>query len=176
MDESIRQNTLSFSAEDVIRDGFAVSPDGKKLVVVFKRRLLNLKNVHNGGVIGRILALEKSHLKEELEKFAYDPAHKSSLEAGIEQIEIIESLLSIVRDPKAYQDAAQTYLMEKDRRGGLPDDSARKAFRAHKTRLANINRTRMDDDERKVLKQRQKNIALAEKLYIALQKEALGIA
>ena len=45
-----------------------------------------------------------------------------------------------------------------------------------KRRLANINRTRMSKEERKVLKQRQKNMALAEKLYIDLQKKALGIA
>ena len=169
-------NSRSYDAEVVVKKHLEDSPGGKLMKNIYVKRFQHVEDTGIRGVLDRILALEKSHLEEELEKFANDSSHQSSLKVGIEQIGIIESLLGIVRDLKAYQIAAQTYLMEKDRRDGLPDDSARKAFRAHKTRLANINRTRMDDDERKVLKQRQKNIALAEKLYIALQKEALGIA
>ena len=51
-----------------------------------------------------------------------------------------------------------------------------KLYALTKRRLANTNRTRMSKEERKVLKQRQKNMDLIEKIYIALQKKALGIA
>ena len=120
--------------------------------------------------------VEREQLRVELKKFASDPAHQSSLKAGIQQMTIIERSLDLVRDHKAYQIIDKAFMLETSRRDGLPDDDARKAIRAHKTRLANTNRTRMSKEERKVLKQRQKNMDLIEKIYIALQKKALGIA
>ena len=176
MNESREKTSRSYDAESVVKKHLEDSLGGKRMKDIYGQRLEHLESIYKERNIYKFVDLEECNFEEELEKFADDPAQKASLTAGIQQMRIIKSLLKVVQDPKAYQNAAQTYLMEKDRRGGLPDDSARKAFRAHKTRLANTNRTRMDKDERKVLKQRQKNIALAEKLYIALQKEALGIA
>ena len=101
---------------------------------------------------------------------------KASLKQGINDLKIMQSLLRKVRDPDGYQIYSQNFVLSsRTRYRGLPDDEARKAFRAHKTRLGNLSRSRMVETERRILVQRQNNIKTAEKIYITLQKEALGI-
>ena len=176
MDRRVKVAGYLSGAESIVWSDFAASSSGKRLKGILRDARANLDFTDEPDNAGGMTRLEKGQLQIELKKFANDPAHQSSLKAGIQQMTIIEYFLDLVRDHKAYQIIDKSCMLETSRRDGLPDDDARKAIRSHKTRLANINRTRMDDDERKVLKQRQKNMDLIEKIYIDLQKKALGIA
>ena len=58
----------------------------------------------------------------------------------------------------------------------LAIDEARPVFRSHYARLANLDKSRLDDDEKEIIDARQEMFALAKSLYIAEQEIALGIA
>ena len=66
--------------------------------------------------------------------------------------------------------------MRQNRQKGLPIDEARQSFRSHYARLANLDKARLDDDEKEIIDARQEMFALAKSLYIAEQEIALGIA
>ncbi|GHT82940.1 hypothetical protein AGMMS49543_08890 [Betaproteobacteria bacterium] len=57
----------------------------------------------------------------------------------------------------------------------LPLDGARTAFRSHRTRLSNYDRSRSDDLEKSIIQARQHNLRIAEKSYIERQEHALGL-
>ena len=176
MDERVKVVDILSGAESIVRNDLAASPDGMLLKDILRNSRANLDFTDEPDNADGMTRVERAQLQVELKKFANDPAQKSSLTAGIQQMTIIERSLDLVRDHKAYQIIDKAFMLETSRRDGLPDDDARKAIRSHKTRLANTNRTRMSKEERKVLKQRQKNMDLIEKIYINLQKKALGIA
>ena len=142
----------------------AESPDGKRLGEFYQDRLKDLRDTGDEARIDDILALEKSHLTEELDKLASGKAQIASLEAGIEDIAIIESFLGHVRNTDRYRDFDSHFAQrKKNRRGNLPDDEARQCFRAHRTRLGNVDRAPLDEFQRQVLDLRRDNIAIAEK-------------
>ena len=176
MDERVIVAGYLSATESIVWDEFEASSSGKRLTGVLRDARANFDFTDDPYNAGGMTRLERGQLQIELKKFASDPAHQSSLKAGIQQMTIIERSLDLVQDHKAYQIIDKAFMLETSRRDGLPDDDARKAIRSHKTRLANINRTRMSKEERKVLKQRQKNMDRIEKIYIDLQKKALGIA
>ena len=66
--------------------------------------------------------------------------------------------------------------LPKNRQKGLPIDEARQSFRSHYARLANLDKSRLDDDEKEIIDARQEMFALAKSLYIAEQEITLGIA
>ena len=173
--ERILRNVDSHTAEPFLRAGMAESPDGKRLGEFYQDRLKDLRDTGEEARIDDILALEKSHLVEELDKLASGKAHIASLGAGIEDIAIIESFLEHVRNTDRYRDFDRHFAQrKKNRRGNLPDDEARQCFRAHRTRLGNVDRAPLDEFQRQGLDLRRDNIAIAEKAYIALQEAALG--
>ena len=87
-----------------------------------------------------------------------------------------ERLLVKVSDPAHYHEVDQSFSVSKHRKGGLPIDEARQAFRSHITRLRNMDKSRLTDEEKKLIDARKSAMSTAEKLYIALQKQALGIS
>ena len=173
--ERILRNVDSHTAEPFLRAGMAESPDGKRLGEFYQDRLKDLRDTGEEARIDDILALEKSHLVEELDKLASGKTQIASLEAGIEDISIIVSFLRHVRDADGYRDYDRKFAQrKKSRRGSLPDDEARQCFRAHRTRLGNIDRAPLDEFQRQVLDLRRGNIAIAEKAYVAMQEAVLG--
>ena len=133
MNESRRKNNRSYDAESVVKKHLEDSPGGKRMKDIYGLRLQHLESIYKERNIDKSVDVEESSFEEELDKFGDDPAQKSSLTAGIQQMRVIKSLLKIVRDPKAYQIIDKSCILETSRRDGLPDDDARKAFRAHKT-------------------------------------------
>ena len=59
---------------------------------------------------------------------------------------------------------------------GLPRDDVRQFFRGHNAWLLNQDSAWLSADEKAVLRERRTNLAIAEKSYIAMQREALGMA
>ena len=60
-------------------------------------------------------------------------------------------------------------------RGDLPFDEARQALAGHVARLNNMDKSRLDDDEKKIIDARRAAVSSAIKLYMTLQAQALGI-
>ncbi len=158
------------ATQSINRSRYGISRDN-----ISHKELDGFKKIEATNDIDSMIGAEKTYLEVELEKFADSATMKSSLRQGIVNLEIIESLLERVRNPDEYKTINAAYVLPKSRRNGLPDDDARKSFRAHATRLTNLDKSRMDKTERSILEQRRKNIRVAEKIYITMQEAALGI-
>ncbi|MDR3323177.1 MAG: hypothetical protein LBS89_03135 [Zoogloeaceae bacterium] len=58
----------------------------------------------------------------------------------------------------------------------MPLDEARQAFKSHYARLSNLDKSRLSDDDKKIIDARKTNIFNAIKLYIQRQAKTLGVA
>ena len=174
------KNHRSHDAETVMKKSIALSADGALLEGVYEMRLHQLKDVgksdksSKGGKVSKTPKQESPHPEEPKIRLG-SPEHKASLEAGTEHMAAIKVFLAIVREPKAYQLIDKAFMLKESRIDGLPDDDARKSFRARKLAMASMDCSDMTDIEKKIFEERRENMDTAEKSYIDLQKKALGI-
>ena len=125
--------------------------------------------------IDTLLELESIFLVRELESLAESPEKESSLENGVEELEAARIVLASVRDQDSYRHFAQQHFtLPKFRIGHLPKDQARQFFESHLTRLGNLQRARMEGNERDVISARIENIRIARSLYVNLQEQAMA--
>ena len=125
--------------------------------------------------VDRILGVEKIVLQNELQRHANSQAMRTSLEASLAEHAVAAGMLETVRDPGAYRQVNAAHRLPRNRIGGVPRDEARQFFRSHAARLLNLDKSRLDESEKRVLDKRRLNMRHAEKLYAALQERALGI-
>ncbi len=102
-----------------------------------------------------------------------------SLREGADRMEEINRKLAVrAKDIAAFHRYSSDVLMEKGDHdgGGLPKDGIRKILASHKTRLDNRSKAfdSLSREERSLIHIRQSNIQTAERLYKAMQREALG--
>lgn len=139
-----------------------------------------MKDVGASGDLDLILAVEKDLLQNDLDRHANSKGMADSLVAALAELGSAERHVQLVRDPAAYKAIDETYSLPKNRlpkgnAAGVPHDEARQFFKSHATRLLNQDRSRLDPEEKQLLDQRKANIRAAEKVYTALQREALGL-
>ncbi len=143
--------------------------------------LLNqVKAVGKSGDLDLILAVEGVFLRNDLDRHANSKGMADSLVAALAELGSAERHVQLVRDPAAYKAIDETYSLPKNRlpkgnAAGVPHDEARQFFKSHATRLLNQDRSRLDPEEKQLIDQRKANIRAAEKVYTALQRQALGL-
>jgi hypothetical protein len=133
-----------------------------------------LKEVNKTHDLHLALDVERIMLDQELEKYANSREEADSLEAAITQIQEARQSLEVVQDPQAYQKAADTY-SGKRKENGLPLDSFRQFLKSHTTRLSNRMAGVLSVPEKNILRQRKENLGMVRDVYIAMQREALGL-
>ena len=101
---------------------------------------------------------------------------KGSLTTALAELTAAEAVIPLVKDPVLYAAIAQGHGQPQSRIGALPNDAARQFFSAHHTRLLNQDKARLDSEEKLILDARRANILKAERLYIPLQRQALGLS
>ena len=131
------------------------------------------------GAVDAILQVERRTMRFELTRVAKDKDRVSSLNNGL--VGVDAALLHYYKlrdDPDAYRVLDRDLSLPTNRRnnGELPDDQARKFFRAQRARLLNDKRSRYTDSETAVLDARLAALAAAERKYVALQRQVLGLA
>lgn len=138
--------------------------------------LENLKAVAASCDLNHLLAAERKFLENELERHADSKPAKGSLEEALEGLSVTEQLVVKIRDPDEYRRVNEAYARPRTSRiGGVPRDEARQFFSSHAARLVNLDKARMTPSERAVVNQRKINIRTAEKIYIGMQEQALGL-
>ncbi|SOD98556.1 hypothetical protein [Caenispirillum bisanense] len=142
--------------------------------------LEQVKVVGKSGDLDLILTAERTFLQNDLDRHANSKGMADSLAAALAELGSAERHVQLVRDPAAYKAIDETYSLPKNRlpkgnAAGVPHDEARQFFKSHATRLLNQDRSRLDPEEKQLLDQRKANIRAAEKVYTALQREALGL-
>ena len=165
---------LSFEKEFV--DTLRSSPQQGDVASAQRQLFQHLQDVGKSDFIDEILDVELYILQNEHTHFSNSAAMANSLDAAIQEVRQCQYMLEVVRNPEEYAKINRSLALPKSRSGVLPFDDARKAFRGHATRLNNLDRSRLTESEKNLLMVRHKNVGIAEKLYIDLQRHALGVA
>ena len=122
-----------------------------------------------------ILQTELAMLQEERNYLSNSTVQKGSLDTAIEGLTVTLDLLEKVRSSESYRIVDEHHTTRKRHSGGLPLDEAREFFKSHNSRLLNLNKAILSDEEKELIDIRRANIRKAGKIYIALQQQALGI-
>lgn len=152
----------------------AESQEGQSLTTVLNKNLLILKDVAQSNDLETLLNIESMALSLEFENHANSPEERNSIKTALLQLQEAKQSLEVVKNPEGYKTATETY-SSKRREAGLPLDSFREFLKSHTTRLTNRLSAPLSVPEKNVLRQRKENLQVAKKLYIALQRTALGI-
>jgi hypothetical protein len=133
-----------------------------------------LREVHAEKDINLALEAEHMLLRLELKNLANSKEETQSLNKSIEQIKEANDSLNIIQDNQSYQKAAKTY-SGKNKEAGLPLDAMRQFIRSQSARLYNRMAGPLSVPEKNILRQRRENLGMVKELYIAMQREALGL-
>lgn len=121
------------------------------------------------GDIRTLLEIEAVSLQRWLDTRSFSMNDNASIRAGLRQCaDALKSLNKMGSDPVGYKSIVDT-LHEKDIKGGLPLDAARKFFVSHAARLQNL-KPLLSEPEKRLIEQRQKNLKTVQSIYIDMQK------
>lgn len=152
------------------------SPAAVDLVVARQNIHAHLKEVGKSGDIELIVATEKALLITDLTLYANSGAMASSLKTALTELQAAEKGIPLVRDPVLYRAVDESHGHPKSRIGELPKDAPRQFFSSHAARLLNMDKSRLDNEEKASVDQRKLNMRAADKLYVTMQRKALGLA
>lgn len=151
------------------------TPEAKILSNTRKKILNSLKDLGKSDDAKLIVEAEKQILQIDLTHHANSAAMKSSIKTAVNELDVILRHLKVIENPEAYKAVNEAYSLPKNRQTGLPVDEARQAFKSHFARLVNLDKSRLNDEEKRIIDVRKANINVAKKLYIEKQQQVLGI-
>ncbi|MDO5678977.1 MAG: hypothetical protein Q4G54_01505 [Pelistega sp.] len=139
-----------------------------------KRLLKHIDYIGDSDELSLILATERGILQSDLDRYSNSKEMTSSLMAALNEFDSAERHLQLVQDKHEYTYVNLTHSLPKRRRAGLPMDEARQAFESHRTRLSNLNKARLDIEEKLIINARKTNIDKARTIYVQYQKAVLS--
>jgi len=142
---------------------------------VRKRMHEHLQDIARSNNLALIVATERAIVQGDLDRYANSPAMNASLKTALDEIAAIEQLLGIVGDLEQYRVIDRAHSLKKNRENGLPLDEARQALNSHHARLGNLDKSRLDDDEKHIIDARKTAFAHARKLYAERQAKTLAL-
>jgi len=122
-----------------------------------------------------MIAVEKKIIEGDLSRYANSAAMVSSLKAALEAMQVIAHHLTLVNSKEKYGIVDQSHSMAKNRKAGLPFDEARQALASHYTRLTNMDKSRLDEDDKQLIDVRKVLMANAIERYTQRQEQTLEI-
>ena len=137
--------------------------------------LLFIKDTARGGNAERIVALEKTIIKNDLDRYSNSKPMADSLKAALNEFAVLERQLGMVDKPEQYKPVDVAYSLPKNRNKDLPMDEARQSFRSHSARLGNLDKSRLDNTEKQIIDARRAALGAAEREYIKRQARTLGV-
>jgi hypothetical protein len=155
-------------------EGLKATTTGKSLAKSRKKILSHIQKITQSGDAPLMIATELAILQNDFDRYANSRAMESSLQSAINEMEVIRRHFAIIHTP-AYAAVNAAFSLPKNRQKGLPLDEARQSFRSHYARLANLDKSRLDDDEKEIIDARQEMFGVAQEIYISCQLQVLGI-
>jgi len=141
----------------------------RKELVEFLREIGQSRNLR------LIIRVEKVIVEGDQERYSNSKRMRASLNAAHSELEAVERHLGWIGDVAKYQFIHESHALRKTRKGTLPLDDARIALASHSGRLANMDKTRLDEEEKAIIDARKENVDCVNALYIELQIAALGL-
>lgn len=141
----------------------------------------HLREVGKIGDVDLILATEKALLVNDLTLYSNSQAMQTSLGKALLELKVAEKLVVKVRDPGAYKAVDEAHSLPKNRapkrlENSVPNDEARQFFGSQAARLLNMDKSRLDVEEKEIVDVRKQNMRTAEKAYADMQRRTLGLA
>jgi len=161
--------------EENLTEAHKKTPAARRLQASRGRLLAHIRAAVYSGNLALMIEAERMIVEGDLERYTNSKQMAASLNTALEEIAAIERQLKIVDDPAQYKAVDQQYSLRKNREKGLPLDEARQALRSHHARLNNLDKSRLDDEEKNILDARRLLIFTAKTLYIKRQANTLGI-
>jgi len=161
-------------AEENLNNEIRNTPASRKMQRVRQRMLEHLREVGRGGDLSLIVATEKAIVQGDLDHYANSQAMSASLKTALDEIAAIERLLGIVDDAEQYRAIDHAHSLKKNREYGLPLDEARQGLKSHYARLGNLDKSRLDDDEKHLIEARKSAFTQAQKLHAERQTGTLA--
>jgi hypothetical protein len=146
----------------------------KKHNELLSASLLILKETHSSKDLNLALGVEEMFLREELEKYDNSNEEIDSIKKAVSQVQQAKESLAVIQNSSVYKEATRTY-SDKNKEAGLPLDSFRQFLKSHSTRLYNRMAGNLPVPEKNILRQRKENLGMVRDVYIAMQREALGL-
>jgi len=132
-----------------------------------------LRRVARSRDLALIISIETTLLKGDLENYANSKAMHKSLTAALNEMQAVVLHLALVADTEKYRFVNETHNIAKTRQADMPLDDARLALAAHRTRLENLDKSRLEEEEKDLLEIRRAYMHECIGLYIELQKKSL---
>lgn len=151
------------------------SQEVKKHNEVLSDTLTTLKTIKLTKDLKLALGAEEMLLRQELAVYSNSPEQSNSITKAIEQLQGAKQSLNVVQDHESYQSATATYSSSR-KEAGLPIDSFRDFLKSHSTRLTNRMTGQLSVPEKNILRQRKENLGMVKEVYVAMQREALGLS
>jgi len=117
-----------------------------------------------------ILAAELAIVRGDLLRYTNSTRMRGSLMRALEELRAIQAHLDYVADKAVYAIIDRAHSLPKKRLNGLPRDDARMALSSHLSRLGNMDKSRLEEEEKGILNTRLVAVRILEELYIALQE------
>ncbi|GHU27085.1 hypothetical protein AGMMS50256_06040 [Betaproteobacteria bacterium] len=175
IEEDIRSLMTNPAGEKISSNEMEITRPGKEKNIFQQGKITDLKAIGASGNLEKNIAAEKFLVDFELKEYANVSAAKTSLSNALDDLKIIGTNASQIKEPDRYKEVDLNMAKPKMRDGNdLPLDGARIASRSQITRLENDAKSRGSDNEKAINQARQKNMRVAEKLYIGRQEKALG--
>ena len=173
MRESLRKYKTAVWAEatGTADDKQAIPP---RTLSARKKVIEVLQDLQQRDDIVESLTGERCIIEAELVDHGNSSIMIKSLNNAMDELDAALRMVERVRKPEEYRFTNEDADLEKNRVGDLPNDQARQFFRAQFARLKNIDKSRLSDSEKEVLKARRDNLRVAELHYIRLQEKALA--
>jgi len=170
-----RQESILSREESAVKRVRATRP-ARILSGIRKELLALIKEVTSSGELWLIIAIEIEIVRGDLDRYANSREMSRSLGIALEELAAVERHLSLVADPAKYSLIDQGHSLRKKRENGLPLDDARAALASHLARLRNLDKSRLDEEEKELIEGRKASMAASIHYYAALQKKALRAA
>jgi len=166
------EETLSAEEVDVFRlretEAARQLASRRRKLLTLVRESIRLRDV------ALIVAIETAIVEGDLLRYTNSKGMRGSLTRALEELNAIRAHLDYIADKEVYRIIDQAHSLTKKRLNGLPRDDARLALASHRSRLDNMDKSRLDEEEKDILAARQDAMKAAEQLYTSLQSEALG--
>lgn len=173
--DQLKKLNRLLTTEEAFTESLKQTTVAKQLESARADLLEHIRDVGRSGDLSLIVATERAIVEGDLTRYANSQSMTSSLKTALNEIAAIERHISIVDDPAKYRAVDQAHSLPKNRKGVLPLDEARQALVSHYTRLNNLDKSRLGDDEKKVIDARKSAVFAAGKLYIERQAKTLGV-
>lgn len=164
-----------FYEENLLAKEHDRSPTGLALGKTRNDFAKHVSDVGKSDNFDEMVALERRFMEIDLAKYITSAAQGTSVKTSLSEVDAAEKARTLVDDPVQYAAVNATHGHTKARSGGLPKDDMRMFLSSQNSRLLNMDKSKLSEAEKNIVHARRNNILKAQKLYIEMQRQALGL-